>query len=107
MFNLNLLASNLNKKLLAKFDTLETDGYLRFFDFIELTTKDKISLDMADQKQFFVGVNETLNGNTLNRVINNLFNYQNSLINLVKTERIGKRIPILETVVLDTFTPLD
>lgn len=107
LFNLNLLASNLNKKLLAKFDTLETDGYLRFFDFIELTTKDKISLDMADQKQFFVGVNETLNGNTLNRVINNLFNYQNSLINLVKTERIGKRIPILETVVLDTFTPLD
>ncbi len=101
LFNLNLFASNVNKKLLAQFDTIETDGYLRFKEFLELIHKDKIDLDLNEQKQFFVGVNETLNGNTLNRVIEELFNYQNKLINLLRTKRIGERIPLLKTVILD------
>jgi len=101
LFNLNLFASNLNKKLLAQFDTVETEGYLRFQEFIELNYNDKETLNMDDQKQFFVGVNETLNGNTLNRVITNLFDYQNKLIEVVKTKRIGKRIPVLKTVIID------
>ena len=101
LFNLNLFASNVNKKLLAQFDTIETDGYLRFKEFLELIHNDKIDLDLNEQKQFFVGVNETLNGNTLNRVIEELFNYQNKLINLLRTKRIGERIPLLKTVILD------
>jgi hypothetical protein len=101
LFNLNLLGSNLNKKLLAKFDTLETDGYLRFDEFLEMSKEDKINLDITDQKQFFVGVNETLNGNTLNRVMTNIYEYQGKIIEAVKTKRIGKRIPILKTVLLD------
>ncbi|MAK56871.1 MAG: hypothetical protein CML17_13690, partial [Pusillimonas sp.] len=100
-FNLNLFASNLNKKLLAEFDTVQTDGYLRFKEFLELIHDDKKDLDIQDQKQFFVGVNETLNGNTLNRIITNLFNYQNKLIEIVKTKRIGQRIPLLKTVIID------
>ena len=43
----------------------------------------------------------TLNGNTLNRVITNIFNYQNKVINAVKTKRVGERIPLLKTVLLD------
>ena len=101
LFNLNLFASNLNKKLLAEFDTIETDGYLRFKEFLEMTHDDKIELDLNNQKDFFIGVNETLNGNSLNRVINNLFNYQNKLIDVVKTIRTGERIPLLKTVVID------
>ena len=101
LFNLNLFASNLNKQLLAQFDTLQTDGYLRFKEFLEMTHDDKESLDLLDQKQFFVGVNETLNGNTLNRIITNLFEYQNKLIEIVKTRRIGERIPLLKTVIID------
>ena len=101
LFNLNLFASNLNKKLLAEFDTVETDGYLRFKEFLELVHEDKETLDLNNQKQFFVGVNETLNGNTLNRVITNLFDYQNRLIEAVKTKRIGERIPLLKTVIID------
>jgi len=101
LFNLNLFASNLNKKLLAEFDTIQTDGYLRFREFLELTHDDKETLDLINQKQFFVGVNETLNGNTLNRVITNLFNYQNKLIEVVKTKRVGERIPLLKTVIID------
>jgi hypothetical protein len=101
LFNLNLLGSNLNKKLLAKFDTLETDGYLRFDEFLEMSKEDKINLDIADQKQFFVGVNETLNGNTLNRVMTNIYKYQGKVIEAVKTKRVGKRIPTLKTVLLD------
>ena len=38
---------------------------------------------------------------TLNRVIEELFNYQNKLINLLRTKRIGERIPLLKTVILD------
>ena len=101
LFNLNLFASNLNKKLLAEFDTLQTDGYLRFREFLELDYSDKESLNLNDQKQYFVGVNETLNGNSLNRVISNLYEYQNKLIEVVKTQRIGKRIPLLKTVIID------
>ena len=101
LFNLNLFASNLNKKLLAQFDTVDTEGYLRFQEFIELNYDDKETLNMNDQKQFFVGVNETLNGNSLNRVITNLFDYQNKLIEVVRTKRIGKRIPVLKTVIID------
>ena len=66
-----------------------------------MTHDDKESLDLLDQKQFFVGVNETLNGNTLNRIITNLFEYQNKLIKIVKTRRIGERIPLLKTVIID------
>ncbi len=101
LFNLNLFASNLNKKLLAEFDTIETEGYLRFKEFLELNHDDKQSLDLNDQKKYFVGVNETLDGNTLNRIIGNLFDYQNRLIDVVKTNRIGTRIPLLKTVIID------
>lgn len=101
LFNLNLLSSNLNKQLLAVFDTIQTDGYLRFRDFLELSHEDKEILDLNNQKQYFAGVNETLNGNTLNRIMTNLFEYQNNIIETVKTKRIGERIPILKTVLLD------
>lgn len=101
LYNLNLFSSNLNKKLLAEFDPVIDEGYLRFKEFLELTHGDKKQLDITDQKQFFVGVNETLNGNTLNRVINNLYDYQNKVIEVVKTVRKGKRIPSAETVLLD------
>ena len=80
--------------------TLEEN--LKYFkEFLELIHNDKIDLDLNEQKQFFVGVNETLNGNTLNRVIEELFNYQNKLIEIVKTKRIGQRIPLLKTVIID------
>ena len=101
LYNLNLFSSNLNKKLLAEFDPVLDEGYLRFKEFLELTYDDKNQLDITDQKQFFVGVNETLNGNTLNRVINNLYDYQDKVIEVVKTVRKGKRIPSAETVLLD------
>jgi hypothetical protein len=101
LFNLNLLSSNLNKKLVAEFDTVEVDGYLRFKEFLELSFEDKSSLEFEDQKQFFLGVNETLTGNTLNRIITNIFNYQNKIIQAIKTLRIGQRIPDLKTVLLD------
>jgi len=101
LYNLNLFSSNLNKKLLAEFDPVIDEGYLRFKEFLELTYNDKKQLDITDQKQFFVGVNETLNGNTLNRVINNLYEYQNKVIEVVKTVIKGKRIPSAETVLLD------
>tara|TARA_R110001592_G_scaffold298363_2_gene569137 strand:+ start:4106 stop:6064 length:1959 start_codon:yes stop_codon:yes gene_type:complete len=101
LFNLNLLSSNLNKQILAEFDTVLTKGYLRFKDFIELSYEDKKDLDLNDQKQYFIGVNETLNGNTLNRVFTNIFNYQNKLIKIVKTLKRGERIPPSKTVLLD------
>ena len=101
LFNLNLLSSNLNKKLVAEFDTVVVDGYLRFKEFLELSFEDKSSLEFEDQKQFFLGVNETLTGNTLNRIITNIFNYQNKIIQAIKTLRIGQRIPDLKTVLLD------
>jgi len=101
LFNLNLLSKNLNKQLLAQFDTVETDGYLRFKEFLELSFEDKKILSLTDQKQFFAGINETLNGNTLNRIITNIFNYQSKVIESVKTIRLGERIPLLKTVLLD------
>lgn len=103
LFNLNLLSSNLNKQILAEFDTVGTvtEGYLRFKDFIEMNYDDKEDLDLIDQKQYFIGINETLNGNSLNRVLTNIFNYQNKLIDIIKTIRRGKRIPSSKTVVLD------
>jgi hypothetical protein len=103
LFNLNLLSSNLNKQILAEFDTVgtTTEGYLRFKDFREMSYEDKESLDLNDQKQYFIGVNETLNGNSLNRVLINIFNYQNKLIDIIKTIRRGERIPSSKTVILD------
>jgi len=101
LFNLNLLGSNLNKQLLAVFDTVETNGYLRFKDFLEISYEDKKQLDLTDQKQYFAGINETLNGNTLNRIMTNLYEYQDKIIQTIITKRIGARIPILKTVLLD------
>ncbi len=101
LFNLNLLSSNLNKQLLAEYDTVLSDGYLKFKDFIEISYNDKKSLDLDDQKQFFVGVNETLNGNTLNRVLTSIFNYQEKLIKIVEIIKQGKRIAPSKTVLLD------
>ena len=101
LFNLNLLSSNLNKQILAEFETVLTDGYLKFKDFIEISYEDKKVLDIDDQKQYFIGVNETLNGNSLNRVFTNIYNYQNKLIKIVKTLKQGERIPPSKTVLLD------
>ena len=103
LYNLNLLSSNLNKQILAEFDTVGTvtEGYLRFKDFIEMSYDDKEDLNLTDQKQYFIGINETLNGNTLNRVLINIFNYQNKLIDVIKTIRRGERIPPSKTVILD------
>ena len=103
LYNLNLLSSNLNKQILAEFDTVGTvtEGYLRFKDFIEMSYDDKEGLNLTDQKQYFIGINETLNGNTLNRVLINIFNYQNKLIDVIKTIRRGERIPPSKTVILD------
>jgi hypothetical protein len=66
-----------------------------------MSYEDKESLDLNDQKQYFIGVNETLNGNSLNRVLINIFNYQNKLIDIIKTIRRGERIPSSKTVLLD------
>jgi len=66
-----------------------------------MSYEDKESLDLNDQKQYFIGVNETLNGNSLNRVLINIFNYQNKLIDIIKTIRRGERIPSSKTVILD------
>jgi hypothetical protein len=103
LFNLNLLSSNLNKQILAEFDNVgrTSEGYLRFKDFIEMSFEDKEGLELNDQKQYFIGVNETLNGNSLNRVLTNIFNYQNKLIETIKTIRSGERIPPSKTVLLD------
>ena len=101
LFNLNLLSSNLNKNILAEFDTEITDGFLKFKDFIELNYDNKINLELDDQKQYFIGVNETLNGNSLNRVFTNLYDYQERLKNNVITIKRGERIPPGKTVILD------
>ena len=66
-----------------------------------MSYENKEGLELNDQKQYFIGVNETLNGNSLNRVLKNIFNYQNKLIETIKTIRSGKRIPPSKTVLLD------
>ena len=53
-----------------------------------------------DPKQFFVGVNETLNGLTLNRIITNLYNYQKGILDILQVRRVGQRIPPLSTVIV-------
>ena len=95
--NLNMLVQNLNKKVLAKF---ATDFYLFFDDFTELTYDDKKIAKIEDPSQFFVGVNETLNGNVLNRVITNLYEYQTKILELIEVTRLGSRIPPLSTVII-------
>ena len=101
LFNLNLLSSNLNKQILAEFETVLSDGYLKFKDFLELNYEEKKDLDIHNQKQYSIGVNETLNGNSLNRIITNIYNYQTKLIEMVKTKIRGERIPPSKTVLLD------
>ena len=95
--NLNMLVQNLNKKVLARF---ATDFYLFFDDFTELTYDDKKIAKIEDPSQFFVGVNETLNGNILNRVITNLYEYQTKILELIEVTRLGSRIPPLSTVII-------
>ena len=68
---------------------------------MEISYEDKKQLDLTDQKQYFAGINETLNGNTLNRIMTNLYEYQDKIIQTIVTKRIGARIPILKTVLLD------
>jgi hypothetical protein len=51
-------------------------------------------------KQFFVGVNETVNGNTLNRVLTEIYDYQEKFLYFVRTRIQNKRIPSLVTVVI-------
>lgn len=95
--NLNILLQTLNKKILASFGT---DTYLFFDDFTELTSLDKEPFTIKDPKQFFVGVNETLNGLTLNRIITNLYNYQKGILDILQVRRVGQRIPPLSTVIV-------
>ena len=95
--NINILLQNLNKKVVAKFNT---DQYLFFDDSNELTGAVKSAYSISDPKQFFVGINETLNGNTLNRTITELYNYQKRILELIQVNRVGKRIPALSTVVI-------
>jgi hypothetical protein len=93
--NLNILLQNLNKKATARFDQSE---YLFFDDFSEISYDAKQKFTIKDPRQFFVGVNEVLTGNVLNRVISNLYNYQEGILKLTEVERIGLRIPPLSTV---------
>ena len=57
-------------------------------------------LETVDMKQFFVGVNETVNGNTLNRVLTEIYDYQEKFLYFVRTRIQNKRIPSLVTVVI-------
>jgi len=83
--------------MFAEFDL---DTYLRFKDFNEFDYFDKSVLDIDDMKQFFVGVNETVNGNTLNRVLTEIYDYQEKFLYFVRTRIQNKRIPSLVTVVI-------
>ena len=97
IYNINLLSANVNKQMFAEFDL---DTYLRFQDFNEFDYFDKSVLNIDDMKQFFVGVNETVNGNTLNRVLTEIYNYQEKFLYFVRTRIQNKRIPSLVTVVI-------
>jgi hypothetical protein len=97
IYNINLLSANVNKQMFAEFDL---DTYLRFKDFNEFDYFDKSELNIDDMKQFFVGVNETVNGNTLNRVLTEIYDYQEKFLYFVRTRIQNKRIPSLVTVVI-------
>lgn len=97
LYNINILSANINKQLLAEFGQ---DTYLRFKDFNEFNYNDKLILELGDEKQFFIGVNEPVTGNALNRAFTEIYNYQIKFIDFIKTKIQNKRILSTVTVVI-------
>jgi hypothetical protein len=97
LHNFNTLSIILGRQLAGEF---QLNGYLIFRDIIDLGYEEKRDLEIDDEKQFFVGINETVNGNTLNRCFLNLFKYQEKFINNINTKILNERVPNKITVFL-------
>ena len=97
LYNINLLSSLFSATINAIYDD---EGLLYFDKLNNLSTLDKQDLLIEDLKQFFIGVNEPLTGNSLNRIITNLHDQLLRVLRKTEVNTSGVRIPALSTIVI-------
>ena len=95
LFNLNLLTNDIGKTLFVKYEN----------DFVVLDsikTVDNIDKNrlgnITNEKNFYVGVNETASVQVFNRTLTNLYNYIESIGDIINLKYRNIRIPPLSTI---------
>lgn len=95
LFNLNLLTNDIGKTLFVKYEN----------DFVVLDsikTVDNIDKNrlgnITNEKDFYVGVNETASVQVFNRTLTNLYNYIESIGDIINLKYRNIRIPPLSTI---------
>ncbi len=95
LFNLTLLGNEISKKIKVKYEN--NSLILDSIRIIDSNLKNTI-LDITDDKQFYVGVNETASTLVFNRVFTKLNDYLKDISSLFKVDILNTRIPSLSTV---------
>ena len=96
LHNINILGSNVGKKYNLRF----TDNKFKVldnFESIDLELKNsKVNIDSI--KNFYAGVNETVSTLVFNRIFSNLYEYQEDIASLLKSETINTRLSPLTSI---------
>ena len=95
LFNLTLLGNEISKKIKVKYEN--NFLILDTIKIIDSNLKNEV-IDIQDDKQFFVGVNETTSTLVFNRVFSKLNDYLKEISKLLKVEVVNTRIPPVSTV---------
>jgi hypothetical protein len=94
LYNHNLLASRISKKVSVKFDR----GKKVFDDISHLNAQEKLKISLSGTENFYVGVNETISTLVFNRVLKSFFDYQTNILKLLQVEITNLKIPALSTI---------
>lgn len=95
LFNLNLLANDIGKSLFVKY---ENDFVvLDSIKTVDINDKNRLG-NITNEKDFYVGVNETASVQVFNRTLTNLYNYIESIGNIINLKYKNIRIPPLSTI---------
>ena len=94
LYNHNLLASRISKKVSIKFDR----GKKVFNNISHLNAEEKLKISLSGTENFYVGVNETISTLVFNRVLKSFYDYQIEILKLLQVEIANLKNPALSTI---------
>jgi hypothetical protein len=95
LFNLNLLTNDIGKSIFVKYQ----NDFVVLDSIVTIDNIDKNRLgNITNEKDFYVGVNETASVKVFNRTLTNLYNYIESIGDILNLKYRNIRIPPLSTI---------
>lgn len=93
LINVDLLFKEIGKKIEVKF----IDDFLFLDNFKNIDSSNKENI-LINEKDFFVGVNETISTKVFNRTLSNVYSYMEKIIPFLNSNTVNTRISPLTTI---------